>query len=713
MGKKFDPKYDNRIGPELFTKEKGKKQAFAKLFVIIGCIWIWLQTATQYFASVCNYHQLLGAPLAGHFYAPTKILAWQQFIAQYPQYAGEYRIALSLGMMSGMLFLLLGMAVIYSKNSKLKGEKYLYGSARWANKEDIVKMGLIPQEYSWLDKLKGKLHGKTLKEKDSRGVFVGGWIDPKTKKLRYLRHNGKEQVLIIAPTRSGKGVALVNPTLLTWEESAFIYDLKGELWHLSAGARQKIFHNRVMRFEPALKRKVDENGHANVVRWNPFAEIRSKGDIEYYYDGFKKELKTRQSDGSQEVGDAQNIALMIADPESKGLDDHWVSTAYALITGCILHLKHNLREYASPQTLDMMLSGLIDFAEIRANGGKFDLEAVKEKSQQRAADEDDEESSSADGFKNVLADMALGLDWKGEPEDNAREVIKAAQEQLARPDEEAGSVLSTAITKLSLYRDPIVAENTSVSDFKVLQLMNSADPVSLYLITSPSDKDRIKPLSRLLFNSILKYCCADMEFAGGRSVDNYAHRLLFLADELPSLGKIDIIQSTIAFQAGYGIKGYYIIQDLSQLYNTYGDKESITSNCHVQIWYAPLRMDTCEAMSKAIGTTTIMREKVSISGSGFKASKSRSMEETQRALMTPDECRTLPGPIKNPITGDIEKPGAMVITVAGYPPIYGIQPLYFKNPILLKRASIPAPECSDKLPVQGQQQEDEDDENAA
>jgi type IV secretion system protein VirD4 len=56
----------------------------------------------------------------------------------------------------------------------------------------------------------------------------------------------------------------------------------------------------------------------------------------------------------------------------------------------------------------------------------------------------------------------------------------------------------------------------------------------------------------------------------------------------------------------------------------------------------------------------------------------------------------MPGPRKND-KGEIEEAGDMVIYVAGYPAIYGKQPLYFKDPIFNARAAIPAPKVSDKL----------------
>jgi type IV secretion system protein VirD4 len=48
----------------------------------------------------------------------------------------------------------------------------------------------------------------------------------------YLRHDGPEHVLCFAPTRPGKGVGLVVPSLLTWPGSAIVHDIEGENWTL-------------------------------------------------------------------------------------------------------------------------------------------------------------------------------------------------------------------------------------------------------------------------------------------------------------------------------------------------------------------------------------------------------------------------------------------------------------------------------------------------
>src|SRR5690606_26551798 len=123
----------------------------------------------------------------------------------------------------------------------------------------------------------------------------------------YLRHDGPEHVLCFAPTRSGKGVGLVVPTLLTWPGSAIVHDIKGENWQLTAGFRAR--HARVLLFDPT-------NGAS--AAYNPLLEIRK---------------------GVWEVRDVQNVADVLVDPEgSLEKRNHWEKTSHALLVGAILHV---------------------------------------------------------------------------------------------------------------------------------------------------------------------------------------------------------------------------------------------------------------------------------------------------------------------------------------------------------------------------------------
>lgn len=619
-------KMNNAVGPQVRTK----KARGGKLLPALGALSLGggLQSATQFFAHAFNYQAKLGSHF-NHVYAPWSILEWSS--KWYSHYPHEIMKAASVGMIVSTAGLLgVAVAKVVSSNSS-KANEYLHGSARWAGKKDIQAAGLLPRPRSFLEVVTGKDAAM------SSGVYVGGWED-KDGNFHYLRHNGPEHVLTYAPTRSGKGVGLVVPTMLSWGASAVVTDLKGELWAVTAGWRKKYARNKVLRFEPATA-----NGS---VCWNPLDEIRLGSEYE--------------------VGDVQNLATLIVDPNGKGLDSHWQKTAFALLVGVILHALYKAKDEGTTATLPSVDAML---ADPNRDIGELWME------------------------------MATYGHVAGQ---NHHAIGSAARDMMDRPEEEAGSVLSTAKSYLALYRDPVVARNVSRSEFRIRDLMHSHDPVTLYIVTQPNDKDRLRPLVRVMVNMVVRLLADKMDFENGRPVAHYKHRLLMMLDEFPSLGKLQILQESLAFVAGYGIKCYLICQDLNQLKSRetgYGPDETITSNCHVQNAYPPNRVETAEHLSRLTGQTTVIKEQITTSGrrtAAMLGQVSRTFQEVQRPLLTPDECLRMPGPRKN-AEGNIEEAGDMVVYVAGYPAIYGKQPLYFKDPVFQARASVPAPKVSDRL----------------
>jgi type IV secretion system protein VirD4 len=73
---------------------------------------------------------------------------------------------------------------------------------------------------------------------------------------------------------------------------------------------------------------------------------------------------------------------------------------------------------------------------------------------------------------------------------------------LNKSENELSGVVSTAKAALTLYEDPLVAANTVRSDFRITDLMNGKNPVSLYIVVPPSDLDRMRPLVRLILNQM-------------------------------------------------------------------------------------------------------------------------------------------------------------------------------------------------------------------
>jgi type IV secretion system protein VirD4 len=230
--------------------------------------------------------------------------------------------------------------------------------------------------------------------------------------------------------------------------------------------------------------------------------------------------------------------------------------------------------------------------------------------------------------------------------------------------------------------------------------MRSDKPVTLYIVTKPTDKQRLMPLIRLVLYQIIRLSADNLTFKDGLPAPDYKHRLLLMLDEFPSFGKLQIMQESLAFLAGYGVKAYLICQDINQLHAHYTKDEAITSNCHVQCAFAPNRVETAEYLSRMTGQTTVVKEQITTSarsGMWGNSNISRSTQEIQRALMTADEAMRLDGARKD-AQGMVTEPGEMIVFAAGYPAIRGIQPLYFRDAELLRRARIPAPKVGPATP---------------
>jgi type IV secretion system protein VirD4 len=203
----------------------------------------------------------------------------------------------------------------------------------------------------------------------------------------------------------------------------------------------------------------------------------------------------------------------------------------------------------------------------------------------------------------------------------------------------------------------------------------------LYLIVPPSDKDRLKPLLRLIINQVARRLTERMEFdARGEGRSRLPHRLLLLLDEFPSLGRLDIFQESLAFIAGYGLTALLIAQDLSQLSAAYGRDESIVSNCHIRIAFAPNRIETAELLSKMAGQATVTHTQRQYSGNRMAVALmhvNTNEQIVQRPLLTADECMRLP-------------PDDELIFMAGHSPLYCRKVRYYEDPMLAERVKLGA-----------------------
>jgi type IV secretion system protein VirD4 len=368
--------------------------------IVVGGAWL----ATEWTAAQLGFQPRLGTPwfevLRFPVYLPWRFGEWWYV---YESYAPDIftrggEIAASSGLLAAFSAVL--GSVWRARQSKLVTT---YGSARWASHRQVGQAGLRATD----------------------GVLLG------TFSSHYLRHNGPEHVMAFAPTRSGKGVGLVIPTLLTHPDSAVIHDIKGELWQLTAGYRSRFSH-------ALLLNPTDPRSAA----YNPLLEVRR---------------------GAEEVRDTQNIADILVDPEGMlERRNHWEKTSHSLLVASILHVL-----YAEG---DKTLHGVAALL-----------------------------SDPSQPFEATLRKMMVTLHLGDRPHPV---VASGAREVLNKSDNERSGVLSTAMSFLGLYRDPIVAAVTRRCDWRIADLVEAEHPVSLYLVVPPSDISRTKPLIRLVLNQI-------------------------------------------------------------------------------------------------------------------------------------------------------------------------------------------------------------------
>jgi type IV secretion system protein VirD4 len=558
--------------------------------IIVVCLIVLFTTwgATQWTAWRLGFQPQLGAPwfeLAGMpFYYPPAFFWWWYFFDAYAPhiFVQGACIAASGGFIS--IAVAIGMSVWRAREAR---NVETYGSARWATIAEVKGAGLLGPD--------GVVLGKLGRD--------------------YLRHDGPEHVLCFAPTRSGKGVGLVVPSLLSWPGSAIVHDIKGENWELTSGFRAR--HGRVLLFDPT---------NAASTAYNPLLEVRR---------------------GEWEVRDVQNVADVLVDPEGS-LDrrNHWEKTSHSLLVGAILHVL-----YAEE---DKTLAGVAGFLSDPKRPIETTLQAM-------------------------MTTPHLG---SGGPHPV---VASTARELLNKSDNERSGVLSTAMSFLGLYRDPVVAQVTRRCDWRITDLIDGDRPTTLYLVVPPSDISRTKPLIRLVLNQIGRRLTEDLH------AKNRRHRVLLMLDEFPALGRLDFFESALAFMAGYGLKAFLIAQSLNQIEKAYGANNSILDNCHVRVSFATNDERTAKRVSDALGTATEMRAMKNYAGhrlSPWLGHLMVSRSETARPLLTPGEVMQLP-------------PADEIVMIAGVPPIRAKKARYFEDkrftervlppPVLVTKQAAPRP----------------------
>jgi type IV secretion system protein VirD4 len=594
--------------------------------VIVGLA---LAASTEYVAATMGFHRQLGAPLAtvagARVYPPWAWLVWDERLHRFAPRAFAIASLVTYGALLGGLAPVIVLSVVWDRRSR---ESTSHGSARWGTTGELRRGGMLGSEGIVLCQTSEARFSAVL---DDKGALK--WKMRRPGQL--VRHDGPEHVFVFAPTRSGKGIGIVMPTLFAWGQSALIYDIKKELWSLTAGYRRKFSY--CWRFEPTAP---------DSVRFNPLFEIRR---------------------GDNEVRDAQVIADILVDPDGAGTKwDHWQTTAHALLVGAILHVL-----YAEA---DKTLTGVGAFL---ADPSRTQLQTL-----QRMLNAHHLPS----GPHPVIAQVARSMLNKADNElsgvvSTATSCLDLFRDPLvARATSRSDFRIADLMNldhPVSLY---LVVPPSDLSRLRRLirLLLNQVGQrltERMEFGVGPSPK-------KTPFLAALRAAIAPTTATGPSPSPSkgYRHRLLVLVDEFTSLGKLDFFENQLAFCAGYGLKCFMVAQSLNQLQKTYGDKNSILDNSHIRVTYSANDEITARRISDLVGQATLTKRQRSFSAAKLLSGRSvsESEQEFARPLLTADEVLRLPY-------------DDAILLVSGMAPYRGKKLMYYLDPRFKARAGLRPP----------------------
>jgi len=627
------------------------------IFIFIVAIFGTLSVGTQTFAKNVKYHKSLGRYLFLYknktpIYSPFKILSWLKFEKKVPRAMDDAYT--NMGMTAILSFLLI--ALVNYKKKVIT----VHGSAKWANKSDINKMGFFPykdkkkiekkykktntlalyqknilerKDYIKIDiseetnsiKKYSKVLNYLFTEKSwrKREFYGNGVVLGKDQYGRLLIDNSPGHVMMIAKTGGGKGVAVVIPTLITWKGSTITNDVKGDNWLYTAAYRRSLGH-KVFRFEATADGIERVSCH-----YNPMVEIR-KGTVYEYQD-------------------ARNIALAIVSPD-RTKDPFFAPSAGVYLTAVIIHVLYMVKN---------RIANLADVYNFITSP-----QFSEDQKLQQMINSEHNSDGPEDLFYKIYNDITILKTGEELPRTHPS-VSKIGAEMADRADKERSGIIGCAKIDLEAFIIPTIARNTAYSDFRISDLMNSKVPMDLYFVTNPNSIDITAVLLKLFITQILYILTDNMELNKKGENIAFLHDLLLVLDELTAIGKIDMLHKLIPLIRGWGMKALIIIQDMKQLKATYGENNSFLGNMATTLYYTTNDVDTAKYVETRLGNKTEKIITKSYSQGLFFRKVNYTESYVGRPLMRAEEVHTMD-----------EK--EVIILSAGKNPIHGKQARWYE-----------------------------------
>lgn len=384
------------------------------------------------------------------------------------------------------------------------------------------------------------------------GVIIGSYLG------KMLIDNSATHVLLTAPTGSGKGVSTVIPTLVAGcNTSCIVADLKGENFDKSSGYREEVLGNKCFYLDFSDYKSCS---------YNPLSIVKKGTKNEFSY--------------SKLV--ATNIVK--ATTGDNTADPFWVDSSVMLLQGIILYSLYKVGNR------DVTMNDVNDFVNNPAL--KDYVRYLKE------------------NFRITKAEVIRIADYYDENNLNLLkkrihpEIERAFNGILNTPDETFDSILMTLKTTLSHFLGAVTREIIKENTFTAKDLTHYKKPISLYLKLEFKQIKTLLPLLNIIISSLVTELLPREE--KGKEYYKNKREIMFLLDEFPAFGKIEIIEQTITFTRSFGLKYVLVTQDSNQIDRTYEANSSFWSNCKIKCFFnLDDDSNNLELISKLTGTKTV------------------------------------------------------------------------------------------------------------
>lgn len=395
---------------------------------------------------------------------------------------------------------------------------------------------------------------------------------------RFLFYSGQQFALLAAPTRSGKGVGIVIPNLLAYQGSVVVLDIKQENFELTSGFRQK-YGQEVYLFNPFAE---DKKTH----RWNPLSYVSSNPEFR--------------------MSDLMSIASMLYPVGADGKDRFWMNQAQNAFIAFALYL-FDLKA-AQLQNYKMVSRGSYQACTI---GELFRISTGK-----------------GGDLREYLQGLAQSefLSTQGQT---------AFAGLLSQSDDTFSNIMGTFKEPLLPWLNPITDAATSADDFLLTDVRKKK--MTIYIGIQPNKLAESRLIINLFFSQLINQNTRELP----QNNPALKYQCLLLMDEFTSIGRVDILATSVSYMAGYNIRLMPIIQSLAQLDGTYGREASRTlvTNHALQVIYTPREQRDANDYSEMLGYTSI--KKTSVSKGGGRGDVNRTENDERRALMLPQELKAM------------------------------------------------------------------------